>query len=109
MRNPGLEQATRVAARSHAPASVIDARAGDSIPPPARGRYCGACCTAPAFESMRTPLIDDIDTARAQEYALLSVLLARAPDAALLSRLSGLRRGATPRRLEATAPAREGG
>src|SRR3984893_11092352 len=146
MRNPGLEQATRVAVRSHAPASVIDARAGDSIPPPARGRstafapalrggkccrvgvravpgafadhlpppedphaarfarrpppfrgrYCGACCTAPAFESMRTPLIDDIDTARAQEYALLSVLLARAPDAALLSRLAELRGDASP-------------
>src|SRR6202140_2155324 len=96
MRNPGLEQATRVAVRSHAPASVIDARAGDSIPPPARGRYCGACCTAPAFESMRTPLIDDIDTARAQEYTLLSALLARAPDAALLERLGELRGDASP-------------
>ena len=40
--------------------------------------------------------IDDIDTARAQEYALLSVLLARAPDAALLSRLAELRGDASP-------------
>ena len=34
------------------------------------------------------PQTDDIDAARAQEYALLSVLLARAPDAALLARLA---------------------
>jgi TorA maturation chaperone TorD len=35
--------------------------------------------------------IDDIDAARAQEYALLSALLARAPDQALLDRLAALR------------------
>jgi TorA maturation chaperone TorD len=40
--------------------------------------------------------MDDIDTARAQEYALLSVLLARAPDAALLSRLAELCGDASP-------------
>ena len=40
--------------------------------------------------------IDEIDSARSQEYALLSVLLARAPDAELLSRLAGLRGDATP-------------
>ncbi len=40
--------------------------------------------------------IDDVDSARAQEYALLSVLLARAPDAALLKRLSQLRGDASP-------------
>jgi TorA maturation chaperone TorD len=40
--------------------------------------------------------IDDVDAARAQEYALLSSLLAKAPDAALLSRLSGLRGDDTP-------------
>jgi TorA maturation chaperone TorD len=34
--------------------------------------------------------IDDIDRARAQEYTLLSALLARAPDADLLARLSRL-------------------
>jgi TorA maturation chaperone TorD len=42
------------------------------------------------------PQTDDVDAARAQEYALLSVLLARAPDAALLSRLAGLRGDASP-------------
>jgi TorA maturation chaperone TorD len=34
--------------------------------------------------------IDEIDAARAQEYALLSTLLARAPDARLLTRLARL-------------------
>jgi len=40
--------------------------------------------------------IDEVDAARAQEYALLSVLLARAPDAALLPRLATLRGNASP-------------
>jgi TorA maturation chaperone TorD len=40
--------------------------------------------------------IDEVDAARAQEYALLSALLARAPDAALLERLAGLQGDATP-------------
>ncbi len=40
--------------------------------------------------------IDEIDAARAQEYALLAALLGRAPDAALLKRLSELRGDATP-------------
>jgi TorA maturation chaperone TorD len=40
--------------------------------------------------------VDEIDAARAQEYALLSALLARAPDAALLKRLSGLRGDTSP-------------
>jgi TorA maturation chaperone TorD len=40
--------------------------------------------------------LDDVDAARAQEYALLAVLLARAPDAALLKRIARLRGDATP-------------
>jgi TorA maturation chaperone TorD len=40
--------------------------------------------------------VDEIDAARAQEYALLAALLARAPDAEFLSRLAGLRGDATP-------------
>jgi TorA maturation chaperone TorD len=40
--------------------------------------------------------VDEVDAARAQEYALLSVLLARAPDEALLQRLSQLRGDASP-------------
>jgi TorA maturation chaperone TorD len=40
--------------------------------------------------------IDEVDEARAQEYALLATLLTRAPDAPLLSRLSELRADASP-------------
>ena len=40
--------------------------------------------------------VDEIDSARAQEYALLSALLARAPDAALLQRLAQLRGDPSP-------------
>lgn len=39
---------------------------------------------------------DETATARAQEYALLAAMLARAPDAALLSKLGALRGDATP-------------
>jgi TorA maturation chaperone TorD len=39
---------------------------------------------------------DDVELARAHEYALLSLLLARAPNAALLERLAQLRGDATP-------------
>lgn len=40
--------------------------------------------------------IDDVDVARAREYALLASLLCRAPNADLLARLSKLRGDATP-------------
>jgi TorA maturation chaperone TorD len=40
--------------------------------------------------------IDEVDAARAQEYALLATLLMRAPDAELLSRISRLRADASP-------------
>ena len=40
--------------------------------------------------------VEETDAARAQEYALLAALLARAPDAALLKRLSELRGDPTP-------------
>jgi len=40
--------------------------------------------------------IDDVAIARAQEYALLSALLARAPDAGLLAKLAALRGDPTP-------------
>lgn len=39
---------------------------------------------------------DEVEAARAQEYALLAVLLARAPDAGLLERLARLRGDTTP-------------
>lgn len=40
--------------------------------------------------------LDEVDAARAQEYALLATLLARAPNAALLKRIAKLRGDATP-------------
>jgi TorA maturation chaperone TorD len=40
--------------------------------------------------------VDDIDAARAREYALIATLLARAPDQVLLDRLANLRGDATP-------------
>jgi TorA maturation chaperone TorD/DNA-binding transcriptional regulator YdaS (Cro superfamily) len=40
--------------------------------------------------------LDEVDAARAQEYAVLGALLARAPDAALLGRLSQLRGDPSP-------------
>ncbi len=40
--------------------------------------------------------LDESDVARAQEYALLAALLARAPDNSLLGRLGALRGDATP-------------
>jgi TorA maturation chaperone TorD len=44
----------------------------------------------------KSPDTDDVAAARAQEYALLSALLARAPDAAFLAKLASLRGDATP-------------
>jgi TorA maturation chaperone TorD len=40
--------------------------------------------------------VDEIDRARAQEYALLATLLSRSPDSRLLSRLAGLRGDVSP-------------
>jgi len=47
-------------------------------------------------EAIMNSEIDEVDAARAQEYALLASLLLRAPDAGLLSRLSELRGEASP-------------
>lgn len=47
-------------------------------------------------EARMTGNVDEIDAARAQEYALLAALLVRAPDAALLKRLAGLRGDSSP-------------
>jgi TorA maturation chaperone TorD len=47
-------------------------------------------------KAIMNPEIDEVDAARAREYALLASLLLRAPDAGLLSRLSELRGDASP-------------
>ena len=50
----------------------------------------------PDLYEERPGLPDEVDTARAREYALLAVLLARAPDAGFLTRIAKLRGDATP-------------
>src|SRR4029077_6021693 len=53
--------------------------------------------------------VDDLDAGRAQEYSLLSALLARAPDRALLERLATLRgAGRSPRVAGVRRPAGAG-
>jgi TorA maturation chaperone TorD len=47
-------------------------------------------------EQAQRPEIDEIDLARAREYRLLATLLARAPDAAFLKKLTALRGDASP-------------
>src|SRR5208282_5408604 len=47
-------------------------------------------------ENNKTTGVDDVDLARAQEYALLAALLTRAPDVAFLQRLGMLRGDPTP-------------
>jgi TorA maturation chaperone TorD len=49
-----------------------------------------------AAQDLSMPIVDEIDLARAQEYALLATLLSHSPDPQLLSRLAGLRGDATP-------------
>jgi TorA maturation chaperone TorD len=72
MRDIGLGEAIRAAAGGNAPASSIDV-------------------SHPSLVD-----VDEIDAARAEEYALLATLLARAPDQALLDRLATLRGDASP-------------
>jgi TorA maturation chaperone TorD len=105
MRNPGLEPATAVVGHSYAPAGAIDAQAADAVhSPPACGEGSGGNAPDSVLGETEMPqsipegarTIDEIDLARAQEYALLSVLLAQAPDATLLARLAQLRGDASP-------------
>ena len=49
--------------------------------------------------------LDEVDVARAREYALLATLLGRSPDAVLLKRLAQLRGDATPLGLAHAGPA----
>jgi TorA maturation chaperone TorD len=48
------------------------------------------------YQESEANVADEIDAARAQEYALLASLLVRAPDAALLGKLALLRGDASP-------------
>src|SRR5437660_10543901 len=109
MRDVGLDEAIRVAGGIGALARKI----GISQPSvsnwsriPAERVLSVEEATGVSRETLRPDLyarepvmpadLDEVDAARAQEYALLSVLLARAPDAGLLERLGTLRGDASP-------------
>lgn len=49
-----------------------------------------------ALQENPEPIVDEIDRARAEEYALLATLLARSPDGQMIGRLAQLRGDATP-------------
>jgi len=106
MRDAGLEEAIRAAGGVGALAQKI----GISQPSvsnwsrvPAERVVAVEAITGIARAVLRPDLynndaaaVDEVDAARASEYALLANLLARAPDAALLARLAGLRGDASP-------------
>jgi TorA maturation chaperone TorD len=109
MRDPGLDEAIRAAGGVGALAKKIgisQPSVSNWLHTPAERVLAVEAVTGVDRAILRPDLyaehhsaaegVDDVDAARAQEYALLSTLLARAPDQALLERLAGLRGDATP-------------
>ena len=107
MREPGLEEAIRAAGG----VSELARRLGIAQPSVSNWERVPAERVASVEEAtgidrvrLRPDLfaarasadIDDVDAARAQEYALLATLLARAPDSDLLARLARLKSDASP-------------
>jgi len=108
MREPGLEEAIRAAGG----VSELARRLGIAQPSVSNWERVPAERVASVEEAtgvdrarLRPDLfaahataetIDEVDAARAQEYALLATLLARAPDRELLARLARLKADATP-------------
>lgn len=107
MRDPGLNEAIQAVGG----VSELARRVGISQPSvsnwdkvPAERVLAVEAATGVARVRLRPDLyreadlsqIDEIDAARAQEYTLLSALLARAPDADLIARLSRLRGDPSP-------------
>jgi TorA maturation chaperone TorD len=108
MREPGLEEAIRAAGG----VSELARRLGIAQPSVSNWERVPAERVAsveeatgvdrarlrPDLFAVRAPAetIDDVDAARAQEYALLATLLARAPDRDLLARLARLKSDASP-------------
>src|SRR5262249_2960602 len=108
MREPGLEEAIRAAGG----VSELARRLGIAQPSVSNWERVPAERVAsveeatgvdrarlrPDLFAARAPVetVDDVDAARAQEYALLATLLARAPDRDLLARLARLKPGESP-------------
>jgi TorA maturation chaperone TorD len=107
MRDPGLDQAIRAAGG----VGALSRRIGISQPSVSNWSRVPAERVLPVESAtgvdralLRPDLcaapdagaVDEIDAARAQEYALLSVLLRRVPDADLLARLAKLRGDPSP-------------
>lgn len=107
MREPGLEEAIRAAGG----VSELARRLGIAQPSVSNWERVPAERVASVEQATgvdRTRLrpdlfaqqpssdVDDVDAARAQEYALLATLLARAPDRELLVRLARLKADANP-------------
>jgi len=106
MRDPGLQEAIRAAGG----VSELARRIGLSQPSvsnwdriPAERVLSVEAATGIVRAVLRPDLfdesplrVDDIDAARAQEYALLATLLARSPDAQLMGRLAQLRGDPSP-------------
>src|SRR5215469_5552491 len=90
MRDVGLDEAIRVAGGVGALARKI------GISQPSVSNWSRVPAERVLSVEAATGDVDEVDAARAQEYALLSVLLARAPDAGLLERLGTLRGDASP-------------
>ena len=107
MRDSGLEEAIRVAGGVGALAQKIgisQPSVSNWVRVPAERVVSVEAATGVMRSVLRPDLygdattvpIDEVDAARAGEYALLSVLLVRAPDADMLARLAQLRGDASP-------------
>ena len=105
MRDLGLQEAIRAAGG----VSELARRVGISQPSvsnwdriPAERVLAVEAATGVARHVLRPdlydsqPAVEEVDAARAQEYALLATLLARSPDQQLLARLARMRGDATP-------------
>ena len=109
MRDPGLSEAIRAVggvtelARQHRHFAAVrlqlDARSGRARAYGRGGDRRRRAVLRPDLYGAKaeTGDVDEVDLARAQEYALLAALLARAPDAAMLQTLAELRGDPTAR------------
>jgi TorA maturation chaperone TorD len=105
MRDTGLDQAIRAAGGVAALArkiGIAQPSVSNWARVPAERILAVEAATGVGRAALRPDLyatdikVEDVDTARAREYALLATLLARAPDQALLDQLAALRGDATP-------------